>query len=127
VLFGVENRTGLSAVISDRGGPVEIERVSGLRDLSVLPAGAVPPNPIELLSRPLFIELLAELRKRFDVILIDSPPASQYADAQAIAGRARAALVVVRKDSSRLSLTKGVSETFAHSGAAVVGAVLNSF
>jgi receptor protein-tyrosine kinase len=126
-LFGLENRTGLSAVISDRGGPVEIERVPGLRDLSVLPAGAAPPNPIELLSRPLFVELLAELRPRFDIILMDSPPASRYADAQAIAARAGAALVVARKDSTRLSLTKGVSESFAQSGATVLGAVLNAF
>jgi chain length determinant protein tyrosine kinase EpsG len=127
ILFGLENRSGLSAAVSGRSGPVEIHRVPGLRDLSLLPAGAVPPNPIELLSQPLFVELLDELRKRFDVILIDSPPAGQYADAQAIATRARAALVVARKDVTRLSQTKALSDALSQSGAAVVGAVLNAF
>jgi len=127
VLFGFENRGGLSAALSDRGGPVEIQRVPGLRDLSVLTAGAIPPNPIELLARPLFKELLDELCKRFDVILIDSPPAIQYADAQAIAARAGGALIVTRKDASRLSQTRAISESLAQSGASVVGAVLNAF
>lgn len=126
-LFSLDNRSGLSAAISDRGGPVAIQRIEGLRDLSVLPAGAVPPNPTELLSQSPFAQLLEELRKSFDVILIDSPAAARYADAQAIAVRAGAALLVARNDVTRLSQTKAVSQTLAQSGAAVVGAVLNSF
>lgn len=127
LLFGFDNRTGLSGALSERGGAVLLHRVPGLRDLSLLTAGAVPPNPIELLSRASFGDLLAEFRQRFDVIVIDSPPAGQYADAQAIASRAGGALLVVHKDNTRLSLTKAVSETMSHAGATVVGATLNVF
>jgi len=74
-LFGLDNRRGLSAALAGRGGSAEVQRVEGLRDLSVLPAGAVPPNSIELLSRPLFAQTLKKLRQNFDVILLDSPPA----------------------------------------------------
>jgi len=59
-LFGLENRAGLSAVLSGRGGPDTIQRIPSLLDLSVLTAGAQPPNPSELLSRPLFSQLLHE-------------------------------------------------------------------
>lgn len=125
-LFALDNRSGLSAALSDRGGPIEIQRVPGLRDLSVLPAGAAPPNPIELLSRSVFVELLQAVREHFDIILIDTPPAGQYADAQAIAARTGAALVVARKDITSMSQTKSVSDTFSASGAVMVGAVLNA-
>lgn len=69
-LFGLDNRAGLSAVLSGRGGPEAIQRVSALIDLSVLPAGAVPPNPAELLSRPPFEQLLAHLTTNFDIIIL---------------------------------------------------------
>jgi chain length determinant protein tyrosine kinase EpsG len=124
-LFGVENRTGLSAALAARGGPLGIQRVPGLRSLSILPAGAIPPNPIELLSQPVFKRCLAALGQAFDVILIDSPPAIAYADAQAIAARAGAALVVARKNVSRNSQLRAAAETFVQSGAVVVGSVLN--
>ena len=80
-LFGLENRTGRSAVLSGRGGPDVIQRITAMRDLSVLTAGAQPPNPSELLGRPVFSELLRELAKEFDVILLDTPAASEAADA----------------------------------------------
>ena len=126
-LFGIESRTGLSGPISDRGGAVEIQRVQGLRELFVLPAGPPPPNPMELISRPQFKLLLDELRKSFDVILIDSPPAVKYADAQLIATQAGAALVVSRKDVSRMAETKAVSDYLTQSGSTLLGAVFNTF
>ena len=53
-LFGLDNGGGLSAVLSGRGRPVTVKHVPGLPDLWVLPAGAPPPNPLELLARPQF-------------------------------------------------------------------------
>ncbi|MCB1940100.1 MAG: chain length determinant protein tyrosine kinase EpsG, partial [Rhodocyclaceae bacterium] len=82
LLFGVENRAGLSAALSGRGTPDIIQRVPALRDLSVLPAGTVPPNPQELLARPSFGQLLQQLGAEYDVILIDTPAGSQFADGQ---------------------------------------------
>lgn len=61
LLFGVDNRAGLSAILSGRSSPDIIQQVPALRDLSVMPAGAVPPNPQELLARPTFGQLLQEL------------------------------------------------------------------
>ena len=127
LVFGIENRVGLSAVLSGRGGPETIQPISGLPDLSVLPAGALPPNPVELLAQPLFVELLNELRRDFDVILLDSPAATECADAQTIAMRAGAALIVVRKDVTRMWKMRGVSETVVQTSATVLGTVLNDY
>ncbi|MGH8668537.1 MAG: chain length determinant protein tyrosine kinase EpsG [Burkholderiales bacterium] len=126
-LFGIENRAGLSALLSGRAGLDAVHRIPGLLGLSVLPAGTLPPNPQELIARPAFSQLLEQLAGHFDVILLDSPPAAETADAQTLAVRAGAALVVVRKNSSRTWRVRGISDSVAHAKASIVGAVLNDF
>lgn len=127
-LFGLDNRNGLSAMLSGRGGAeAVIQNVGGLNNLSILPSGVVPPNPLELLARPLFPQLLRELEQEFEVILLDSPSSSDYADAQTIAVRAGAALIVARKNATRMWQVRGVSEAVNHASATVIGTVLNDF
>ena len=126
-LFGLNNRAGLSAVLSGRGGPELIQRIPGLLNLSVLPAGVLPPNPLELLMQPLFSQLLREMAEMFDIILLDSPAAAEYADAQTVAVRAGAALIVARKNVARMWRVRGVSDSVAHASATVVGSVLNDY
>src|SRR5207302_8949389 len=127
-LFGLDNRAGLSAVLSGRAAAFEaLQRVAPLSNLSVLPAGALPPSPQDLLARPVFAQLLHQLAAHVDLILLDCPPVAQTADAQTIAVRAGAALIVVRKDSSRLWRVQGVSNSVTQAKCTIVGAVLNDF
>jgi chain length determinant protein tyrosine kinase EpsG len=123
-LFGLENRTGLSTVLAGRQDIPDIRTVTGLEHLSVLTSGPLPPNPIELLSRPDFTMLLGKLRERFDVILLDSPAATRYADAQVLAARTAGALMVVRKDGSRADAARDVASILGAS-TTLVGTVLN--
>ena len=124
-LFGVENRIGLSAVLAQRSNGESIQRIPGLPHLALLPAGAIPPNPHELVMRPVFVDLLQQLGAHYDVILLDSPPATEAADAQTLAVRAGAALFVVRKNKSRAADVRAVRDVIPQ--AAIVGAVLNDF
>jgi protein-tyrosine kinase len=126
-LFGLNNRIGLSALLSGRGGAETIQRVSGLLNLSVLPSGTQPPNPHELLARPVFAKLLHQLAEQVDLILIDSPATSESPDAQVIAVRAGAAMIVVRKNTSRVWRVQAVSEDVSDAKAMVIGTVLNDF
>lgn len=127
-LFDLDNRTGLSAVLSGREhAEALVQHVPGLLGLSVLPAGATPPNPLELLARPLFSQLMAALSQQFDVILLDTPSTSECADAQTIAVRAGAALIVARKNTTRMWRVQGISDTVSHASAAVIGTVLNDY
>jgi protein-tyrosine kinase len=124
-LFNLGARAGLSDMLAGRAGPEAVIGIEALRDLSVLPAGAIPPNPQELLGRHHFSKLLQSLGEDFDVIIIDTPPASQCADAHTVAVRAGAALLIARQDSSSVphlaQLTNGLREF----GVSVVGSVLN--
>jgi protein-tyrosine kinase len=126
-LFGLENRIGLSALLAGRAGSEAVQRIPAFANLSVLPAGVLPPNPQELLARPVFGHLLERLAEHVDFILLDSPPAAASADAQTLGVRAGAALIVVRKNSSRLAGVRSVSKSIAHARTAIVGAVLNEF
>ena len=126
-LFALENRVGLSAVLSGRAGAEAIQRIPSLLDLWVLPSGAQPPNPLDLLARPLFAQLLKDLAQKFDVIILDSPPSENCADAQTIAVRAEGALIVARKNTTRMWQVRGVSDSVAPASVTVVGTVLNDF
>ncbi|MBA4142644.1 MAG: chain length determinant protein tyrosine kinase EpsG [Nitrosospira sp.] len=126
-LFKLSNGGGLSGMLSGRNGTEAISRVSPLPGLSVLPAGAVPPNPQELIGRSLFAELLQLLIRDFDVVILDTPAASEYAEAQTIAVGTGAALMLARKNHSAVSemskLTFGLTETHVN----LVGSILNDF
>jgi receptor protein-tyrosine kinase len=126
-LFGLDNRAGLSSVLSGRAGPETVQNIPALHHLSVLPAGNPPPNPLELLVRPGFGELLHQLAMQLDVILLDSPAAAEIADAQALAVRAGAAMIVARINATRLWRVQGVSDHVAQAKATIVGTVLNDF
>ena len=126
-LFRVDNAIGLSSILSGRAGREAAQRVEGLVDLSVLPAGAPPPNPQELLARPSFGRLLDDLAGEFDVIIIDTPAGNAYADAQTVAARAGGALMVVRANTSRVRPAGLLVQNLSAANAKLAGAVMNSF
>ena len=112
-------------MLAGRANAQAVVRITSLVDLSVLPAGAVPPNPQELLGRPAFAELLRSSNSYYDVVIIDTPATKEYADAQTVAARAGAALMLARKNQSSMSDIAELSQSLQHSGATIVGSVLN--
>lgn len=126
-LFGLENRSGLSSLLSNRGDADDVQRIPSFVDLSVLPAGPMPPNPQELLGRPAFAGLLDKYSREFDVVIIDTPAGRDYADIQTIAVRASGALLVARRHQTSLSALGTLHETLSQMGVQVVGSVLTEF
>ena len=126
-IFGVPPGAGLSTLLAGRMDHGSTYPVPGLNRLSLLPAGPLPPNPQELISRPAFTSLLKDLQSLYDVVIIDTPPAEAYADAQSVAYRAGDAMVVARKDRTKVSATSKVVRELAGTGARVVGTVINTF
>lgn len=124
-IFGVPGRIGLSAVLSGRAGWDAVCEIKSLPGLWLLPAGAVPPNPQELLGRPGFAKLLTALRASYEVILIDTPPAQSCADAGTVAARAGAALMLACQDATSVPRVASLAEDLRQFGVTIVGAVLN--
>lgn len=125
-IFRLERSPGLSSVLSERV-PVTsgIEAVRGLPDLHVLPAGALPPNPGELLGRPTFSRVMLHAVGNFDVVLVDTPSGDSCSDAEIIASRTGAAMLVTRKNQSLLPRTMKYAQSLKEMGVSMVGSILN--
>src|SRR5580765_4460515 len=125
-IFNVPDRFGLSSVLSGRADLSAALPVPGLTGLSVLPAGPLPPNPLELLSRASFAALLAKAQCEYDIIIIDTPPLGLYADAQCVAFRAADALLVTRQQQTRFADTERAVRELTDASARVVGTLMNA-
>lgn len=124
-LFKLSDRLGLSSLLARRADETAIHRVRGLPGLSVLPAGTVPPNPLELLTRPEFARTLASLTNDYSVIIIDTPAAALGADYQGIAAVAEGVLLVTHRNVTRATDARGVAESITATATTIAGVVLN--
>ena len=125
-LFKLGKNAGVSGILASR---INLDAaalpVPSLPGLTVLPTGAIPPNPQELLGRPEFGQLLGNAAQQFDVIIIDTPAGDDYADAEIIAARSGAALMLARKNKSLLPSVALLARRLQEGGVTLVGSVLN--
>nr|WP_305262302.1 chain length determinant protein tyrosine kinase EpsG [Nitrosomonas sp.] len=124
-IFNLKNKQGLSDVLADRANVSEvIAKIDSFIDLSVIPAGTLPPNPLEILNRSTFDKLNDQLANQFDVILYDTLAFSSGADALSIAARTDGVLIVARKNSTHLNDINVMNEQLKCSGTEVIGSIL---
>lgn len=84
-------------------------RPTGHENLSILPAGHIPPNPVELLASKRMELMLEELSKHYDYIMIDTPPVSVVTDATVLKNHINGYLIVIRSGQTpRDALTESV-------------------
>lgn len=91
-------KTGFADYLSERTDNVDslIKRDVEVSGLDILPVGLIPPNPTELLESQRFLDMFADLKKKYDYILIDCPPGEMMADAHIIGEVSDRTLFVVR-------------------------------
>ncbi|WP_269844776.1 polysaccharide biosynthesis tyrosine autokinase [Methyloprofundus sedimenti] len=94
--LGVSRENGLSELISNVIKPSEAIHTIDSANIDFIPTGAIPPNPSELLLHEHFGILLEDLGKKYDHIIIDSPPILAVTDACIIGRMASATLMVIR-------------------------------
>ena len=94
----------------------------------MLPAGPVPPNPLELLSRASFAALLAKAQSEYDVILIDTPPARPSTPTRSAWRSAPATRCSSRaSDQTRVADTERAVRELTDASARIVGTLMNAF
>jgi polysaccharide biosynthesis transport protein len=124
-IFGASNARGLSSLIVGEGTLDEVVQSTEVSNLYVLPCGPVPPNPAELLHTSVFKALLSEMERKFDRVIIDSPPVGVVADAVVMATSVDGTLVVLKAGQTSRDLAKRAARQLADVNARVFGAVLN--
>lgn len=124
-VFGIDNSRGLSNILSGRLSARLLTPVTDLPSLFVLPVGAAPPNPLELLESPAFGLLIRELLGKFDHVIIDSPSAVTGADAGVIAARSGAFVSVARQGRTRMDSMFELVHSLRDSTTLSLGFILN--
>ena len=126
-VFNVKNSSGLTGILSGRAESQVIQQVPGISSLYVMPAGSTPPNPLELVERPAFGLLLRELMTKFDHVVIDTPAAVYGADSLVIAAKCGAALMIGRKNTSRMAALQDMVAAMSETPARLAGVILNEY
>lgn len=127
-LFNIDNSVGLSALLTGRAAANEVvRRIHPAMRLYVLPAGILPPNPQEFLVRPAFDSMLTRLSQLFEVVILDTPAATETADAQILSARAGAAVVLARRHHSRLTDLTATMNSLSETGVNVIGCAVNEY
>ena len=95
--------------------------------IHVLTAGAVPPNPSEMLSAEPMQKLINDLKAAFDYVILDTPPVSVVTDAAILGRYADGALLCVRSDFAPKETVQLAKERLTAVGVRILGVVLTGF
>jgi capsular exopolysaccharide synthesis family protein len=131
-VFHVSNSWGLCDVLRSTNAISEyrllqIVRRTDVRGLDVLPSGSARESPSQLLYSPRVVELFRRLREEYDLVLVDSPPMMQLADARVLGRAADGVVLVIRSGKTTPGLAQLAVLRFAEDGTRVLGTVLNSW
>jgi len=125
-IFQTESQPGLSDSLRSTTTAVDkLLRQTGVENLHLLTSGNVPKNPSEMLGSARMAQLLRSLSDRADVIVLDSPPTLEIADALALAQQVDGVVLVIEADRTHRDAARQALANLQHVGANVVGGVLN--
>ena len=126
--LGIKASAGLSTVLSG------VDKIEGaivpfpqLANLQILPAGPIPPNPVELLGSSIMKDYLARWRNEFDHVIIDTPPCLSVTDSVVLSVEADQVILVARAGQTPKAALRRASELLTQVNARVMGIVLNAF
>lgn len=125
-IFGASNHAGLSSLIVGDGSLATLVCETIVPNLWLLPCGPVPPNPAELLHTTAFQQLVEEMSRQFDRVIIDSPPVGVVADAVVIGTQVDGTLIVIKAGQTNRDVARQAVRQLKDVNAPVFGAVLNN-
>ena len=98
---------------------------TGVKNVSLIPAGPTPPNPVELLNSENNEKLLFELKEKFDIIILDCPPVIGLSDALVLTKYSDSNVVVVSNKKTKVESLEKTKKTFEQIEAHITGVIIN--
>lgn len=123
--FKIDNSTGLSNFLTSSVDIESILKPSYVENLTIVPSGPVSPNPAEILGSERMKFFLEEARKRFDRIIIDSPPLTGLGDTFVVGNLVGHVILVVAAAKTPSDLIKRIQAQLDKSGIKIIGVILN--
>ncbi|MEA1928053.1 MAG: polysaccharide biosynthesis tyrosine autokinase, partial [Candidatus Auribacterota bacterium] len=125
-IFGVNNNSkGFSSLLREEAKIDEVVQPSGIPGLDIIPCGIIPPNPSELINSHRFKEIMTIAGKRWDRIILDSPPILSVTDATIMSRSVDGVIMVVRAGSTSGKIAVFCREKLEHVQARFIGVILN--
>jgi capsular exopolysaccharide synthesis family protein len=124
-VFGKSSEAGVTTSILGQGEDDAVFATQ-VPNLSIIPAGPIPPNPAEIFHSERFRAFLARISERFDRVIIDSPPVVAVTDATILSTLVDGAVLVVRAFATRKDVARHALRALLDVGAKSAGAVLNA-
>ena len=122
--FEVPQEPGLTGYMVSQDGEEALTLVeTGVPGLQVLPSGALPPNPADILGSQKMEQLLTHLKARADVVVLDAPPVTVAVDASVLGARTDGLLLVVRAGHTRRDRIAQAKELLERFRVRLLGAV----
>ena len=116
---------GLTEYLSGQAGYEDVLYATQYENLSLIFAGAVPPNPVELLDSSRFKELIKNARDEYDYVIVDAAPLGMVIDASVISTVCDGSIIVITANEISSRFASEVKEQLEKSGCKVIGAILN--
>lgn len=123
-IFGIEGAAGLSTVLAGAAPLSALLQPWGSGRLFILPAGAQPPNPAELVGLPVMETTLDTLRQAFDYVIVDCPPVLPVTDAAVLARFATGAILVAASGSTRKPQLVDAAKALSAADVRLLGVIL---
>lgn len=111
-------------------GSVKLEEVlmkSKIQNLSFISSGTIPPNPAEMLDSQEMRNFLKQLREKFDLIILDSPPIIAVTDSEILTSMVDGTLLVVSSENTEIDMMERSVELIRRENTQFLGTVLNNF
>lgn len=123
--FKLSTSVGITSVLAGEATLDEVQTVSDIPGLTVIPCGPIPPNPSELLHTRRFSEIIDEARGKFDTVIFDSPPLGAVTDPAVISTQVDGTIVVVRSGVTTRNGVDAALRQLQGVSARIIGVVLN--
>ena len=122
--FKISNTYGISDLLV---GNKKLESVANKYNdnLSIVPAGKIPPNPAEMLASKAMTAFLEEMKNYFDYIVLDTPPLQAVTDAQVLSTKVDGSLIVVRAGVTKKDAVHNAVSIINKVNGNIIGTVLN--
>ena len=123
--LGLDRTVGLTDVLAGQVKLEDVLQTWGAGQLAVLPSGSVPPNPSELLGSQSMADLMTQMRKSYDFIVVDTPPLLPVTDAAVAATHADGVVIVARYGKVNRAQLAETVDLLGAVDARVLGVVIN--
>lgn len=124
-LFGLNNRAGLTDLFRERQALKNVAQAVGeSHKISVITTGSLPPNPTELLASEKMNNILEELKRSCEMVIVDSAPAI-VADAQVLSAKVDGVLLIIQPGKTHRGAIHATLEQLRRAGANVIGVIFN--